>query len=294
MIKSVPFIPFPFKTARKMARSFFLVADKLEKVSPELEMTLKQAEFDVSTREYIAVALFCSFFWFCFLFSTFAVLGRILELGKFIYIGLLASTVISASSFFYILMYPKLVISRRIREIEKNLLFGLRHLSIQVKAGVPLFDALVSVSKEDYGLLSDELKQCVKRISTGWSTAEAMEELAVKNPSLYFRRAIWQLVNSMRTGADLGNTLESIVNSISSEQRVAIRNYGSQLNPMAMMYMMLGVIIPTLGVTFLTILSSFTGFRITEMVFVGIFAVLFLFQFSFIGMIKSRRPSIEI
>lgn len=98
----------------------------------------------------------------------------------------------------------------------------------------------------------------------------------------------------MRTGADLGNTLESIVNSISSEQKVAIRNYGSQLNPMAMMYMMLGVIIPSLGVTFLTILSSFTGLVITEMVFVGIFAVLFIFQFSFIGMIKSRRPSIEI
>ena len=160
---------------------------------------------------------------------------------------------------------------RKVRDLEKNLLYGLRHLAIQVKSGVSLFDALVSVSKQDYGILSEELAVCTKKISTGLAEDRALEELAMKNPSLHFRRAIWQIVNSMKSGTDLGDTLESIVSSISSEQRISIRKYGSQLNPMAMMYMMLAVIIPSLGITFLIILSSFSGFPITKTTFIAIF-----------------------
>ena len=84
----------------------------------------------------------------------------------------------------------------------------------------------------------------------------ALEELALKNPSLDFRRTLWQVTSAIKSGADLGNTLENIVQNLSEEHKVAIRRYGSQLNPLAMMYMMLAVIIPSLGITFLIIFSS--------------------------------------
>jgi flagellar protein FlaJ len=293
-IKSIPFVPFPLKIALKVSKPFVGLGDKIVKLLPMLETNLAQIESDIRAREYVGIALFVFMFWFLLVFSLFITLGAFFSLSNFLVIGLIVALVISFLSFSYVLMYPKLLVSRKMRNLEKNLLYALRHLTIQVKSGVALFDALVSIAKHDYGVISKEFELCTKKISTGWPATIALEELALRNPSLHFRRAIWQLTNSMRAGTDLGDTLESIVNNLSNEQRIAIRKYGSQLNPLAMMYMMLAVIIPSLGITFLIILSSFVGLPITEVVFLGILAFLTMFQFSFIGIIKSRRPSIEI
>ena len=204
------------------------------------------------------------------------------------------SLIIGFLSFFYIILYPRLIIARKVKDLEKNLLFALRHLLIQVKSGVPLFDGLVSVSNGNYGLISKELKECAKKISTGLDQTIALEEVALKNPSLHFRRVLWQITSSIRTGADLGGTLESIVHNLSEEQKVMIRKYGSQLNPLAMMYMMLAVIIPSLGITFLIIFSAFSGIAVTESLFFVILIFLAFFQFTFIGIVKSRRPPVEL
>ncbi len=291
-LKKIPFVPFPLEKIFRLARRFTRIGDKIVKHS-SLNMYLKQAEIDIDAREYASVAFITSIFWFFLLLISFLTLGKILELN-FLFISFLTAISVSLLAFIYVLLYPKLMITRKVKELEKNILYGLRHLTIQVKSGVSLFDSLVSVAKQNYGALSDEIAICTKKISTGMPEDTALEELALKNPSLHFRRAIWQITNSMRSGTDLGSTLESIVNNVSSEQRIAIRKYGSQLNPMAMMYMMLAVVIPSLGTTFLIIISSFSGFPITRTIFFLLLLILIVFQFSFIGIIKNRRPSIEV
>lgn len=85
-----------------------------------------------------------------------------------------------------------------------------------------------------------------------------------------------------------------MVENLTNEQKVQIRKYGSQLNPMAMMYMMVAVIIPSLGITFIIIMSSFSGFEVTKSIFWSILGFIAFFQFMFIGLIKSRRPPVEI
>jgi len=227
-------------------------------------------------------------------FSTVFFLSQFMLGTTFVMITMVCSFSISALVFTYLVFYPKLVVVRRLKDLDRNLLYGLRDLTVQIKAGVPLFDAMISISRKDYGKFSDEMRDAVKKISTGVSSTEALEDLALKNPSLNFRRSIWQMVNSIRTGTDLGRTLDSVVDNISNEQRVQIKKYGSQLNPLAMMYMMMGVILPSLGITFLIILSSFSGLPITKTFFWMILIVLLIFQFAFVGIVKSRRPSIEI
>jgi len=291
-VKRIPFVPFPLGMALKIARKFIKTGDKITRHSA-IGTYLKQSEMDIDAREYAALAFFSSIFWFFLTLSAFTALGKFLAL-EFVYFTFLFPILISLISFMYIMFYPKLLIVRKVKDLENNLLYGLRHLTIQVKSGVSLFDALVSVSRQNYGNLSNEFGLCTKKISTGVPEDRALEELALKNPSLHFRRVIWQIINSMKAGTDLRDTLESIVNNISSEQRIAIRKYGSQLNPLAMMYMMLAVIIPSLGITFLIILSSFSGFPITRTIFFGILLLLIVFQFAFIGIIKNRRPSIGV
>lgn len=291
----IPFIPFPLQTARLIVKPFYGFGNRLSKIFPGLNIRLIQAGIEMTPREYLAVAFFGLWFWATIVFVLFLTLSLFIVLpGNFIYVLTLAPLSIGFLAFFYIIQYPMLIIGRKIRDLDRFLLFSLRHMQVQIKSGIPLFDALVSVSNGDYGLISDEFKRCVKKISTGMSETNALEELIFKNPSMYFRRVIWQITNAIRTGADLADTLAAIVENLADEQKVAIRRYGSQLNPLAMMYMMLAVILPSLGITFMVLLSTFSGFPITEMIFWFLLCILIVFQFAFIGLVKSRRPTIEL
>ena len=280
---------------KKISRRFLGFGDKLSKILPGYGVKLEQAELDFQPRDYLAMAFFSLIFWILMIFTLLFAISIFATLSQnFIFTFIPVSIVIGFLSFLYIIFYPSLIITRKVKDLEKNLHFSLRHLLIQVKSGVPLFDGLVSVANGNYGLVSKELGECTKRISTGCEQTSALEELALKNPSLNFRRVIWQISNAIKTGADLGNTLDAIVYNLGDERKVSIRKYGSQLNPLAMMYMMLAVIIPSLGITFLIIFSSFSGVTITESLFFIILFALAFFQFTFIGIVKSRRPAIEL
>lgn len=295
MRKTIPFVPLPLKTAKRVTKPFYGIGDRLSRLFPGLDVKLKQAELDFVPREYLTIATFSSLFWIALMYGSFWSLSLFVKLPeRFLTIIAPISLVMGAVSFLYILLTPQLTVSRKVRDLERNLLFALRHLLIQVKSGVSLFDAMVSVSKQSYGLISEEFGECVGKISTGLPETMALEELALKNPSLHFRRVIWQLTNAIRSGVDLGSMLDNIVNAMANEQKVAIRKYGSQLNPMAMMYMITAVIMPSLGITFLIILSSFTGLFVSKVAFFFILGALIVFQFSFVGIIKSRRPAVEL
>ena len=123
----------------------------------------------------------------------------------------------------------------------------------------------------------------------------ALEELARDNPSLHFRRIMWQIVNSLNSGADIGSTVKEIVDNIVAEQRTAIKKYGSELNPLALFYMILVVIFPTLGIIFLLVLFSFVGTAMSiEVILMGILAMVTFAQFMFMGIMKFRRIGLDI
>lgn len=295
MTKRIPFVPFPLTTARLVVKPFYGLGNRLLKIFPGLNVRLNQADVEISPREYLAIAFFALWFWTTIIFVLLLTFSLFIILpANFVYILTAAPLIIGFLAFFYIVQYPMLIISRKIRDLDRYLLFALRHMQVQIKSGIPLFDGLVSISKGDYGLISEEFKKCVKKISTGMSETNALEELIFKNPSMYFRRVIWQITNAVRTGADLSDTLNAIVENLANEQKVAIRKYGSQLNPLSMMYMMLAVILPSLGITFLVLLSTFSGFTVSEIIFWFILIILIVFQFSFVGLVKSRRPTIEL
>ena len=63
----------------------------------------------------------------------------------------------------------------------------------------------------------------------------------------------------MKAGADISTVLKEVIDALSEEQIVQIQDYGSKLNPLAMFYMLLGVIMPALSITFVIIISSFSG-----------------------------------
>jgi len=291
--KFIPFVPFKLNVALKFSRSFLWLGSKLSVLNPYLPQKLAEAEIPLKDREYMSIAIFSSLYWFCVLFSILTFLPALT--GKnFINISLPLSLLVAIVAFLYINFYPSLIAIKRSKDIERNLLFVVRHLYVQVRSGVSLFDAMVAVSKEDYGIISKEFEKAVKEISTGREQTAVLEEMALRISHAGFKRILWQIVNSLKSGADISKVLSVIANEISQEQRVKIRKYGSQLSPYALMYLMLTVILPTLGISFLIILSSFSGIQVPEAFFLIVWSVVVLFQIMFIGMIKSSRPSVEV
>ena len=292
----IPFSFFPAKILRKQAKYMFFLTKPLEKLFPYLPLTLKQARFRISAKEYLAMCFMSNFFLFAFFL---------------VFLNLVISSTGAENSFFTSLMvtlflilfigfqqiaYPKVMINKRVRNIERNLLPAMQNALVQLKSGVPLFNVLAQLSLGGYGEVSKEFLKVVRDVNAGKPSIDALDIVAFENPSPYFRRVIWQLTNRMKTGSDLCETVKEITVHLSAEQIGQIERYGSQLSPLSMFYMVIAIILPSLGLTLLIVMASFMSLSEAGIkgLFWGLYGVGVFVQFMFLGMIKAKRPNLMV
>lgn len=286
----------PVPVALKVSRGFLGISRKICKAFPGLELDLKQADFGLKIYEYNSLMVLSGLSTFLFslvlLIPVLALLGQLTSVT--LLIALLSSVVIGLVPFIYLSKYPALIIKRKVSAIERNLLFAIRHMMIKVRSGVPLYNAMLDISRGGYGEVSDEFRRMVKEMSTGVSQEAALEKAALRTPSTHFRRFVWQISNAMGAGADLGNVLQTVVESLSAEQKTAIKRYGAELNPLAVVYLVVSVIFPPLGVTALIVLGNVFGMGIKKELFYLVLIAVVMFNFIYLGLIKGRRPVVEV
>jgi len=131
-------------------------------------------------------------------------------------------------------------------------------------------------------------------MGAGISQIDAIEEHGKITTSKYLKRVLWQISNGMRAGSDMSIVLKEGIKSLNDEQAIQIQNYGGRLNPLVMFYMLIAVILPSLGITFLIVISSIINLpgSIVRLIFFGILGFVFFMQIMFLGLIKARRPSL--
>lgn len=290
-ITSIPIVPFPMEKALHFAKKFRFIGEKLEHTVPSLKKHLYQAEIDMDPVLYVSLAVFAGIFYALLMGGAVGFISLVVT-GKIGVLSPLLAVLFFFVPYWYVNFYPALIANRRVKNLEKNLLFALRHLLIQVRSGVPLFDAMVGVT-EGYGDISREFKKIVKEINSGKKQEEVLNHAAKRNPSLHFRRALWQVVNALQGGSDVAKALDAITDNFAERQIDEINRYGEKLNPWTMLYMIVAVIMPSLGITFLIILTSFTGIQVPKIIFPLILMGLSVFQFFFMGFVKGQRPSVS-
>jgi pilus assembly protein TadC len=296
-MKRIPMLLLPYPRAKRLSKRFRKRAERMVKSRPALALSLSQSRMDLDAKEYMAVAIFGAVF--NFLLFTPLILLVILMLTRTVSFDSILLSVLfgggfGAISFVFVTRYPSVQVSKRARKSKTRILFVLRDLLIKLKSGISLYDAIVGIATAEYGVISEEFKITSKEISAGIPQVEALERMALRNPSEDLRRVIWQLANAIRAGADVTNTIIAIVDDLGQEQRVKIKNFGAELNPLAMVYMMMTIILPTMGTTFLMILSSFASLPINETIFYMILLMLLMFQVMFLGMVRTRREEIVV
>jgi flagellar protein FlaJ len=201
--------------------------------------------------------------------------------------------VLMGISFFYLMGYVDMRILKMSREIDQEIVFAGRFLLIEIESGVPVYNAFINISK-NYQYVGPFFYEVVENIKLGTSMEEALNEAVSKTPSANMRKIFWQILNSMKTGADISDSLNAVIDQIVRRQQIAVKEYGRKLNPLAMFYMMAAVIIPSLGTTIAVVLATFLGFSL-PLPFLLTFALVMAFvQFMFLSVVKSSRPPMDL
>ncbi len=195
--------------------------------------------------------------------------------------------------FVFMLQTPKVYIRKREREINKEVLFAGRYLLVKLESGTPLFNALIDASKS-YGVAGKYFKEIVDDINMGTPIEESLENARKYNASKNFRLILWQIVTSLKTGAEVADSLRKTLNQITQEEIIEIKEYGKKLNSLVMFYMIIACVIPSLGVTMIVIVSSFMDLDIGMSHLFTVLFFLAIIQFLFISLIKSARPMVNL
>jgi len=194
--------------------------------------------------------------------------------------------------FFYMIRLPDVRIARKEKEISKEIVFAGRFIIIELESGVTLYNSMINVSK-NYEVIGRYFKEIIDKVDLGTSMEDALNEAVELIPSNDFRKILWQIINSIRTGSDIAKSLYSVMEQITKDQITEVNEYGKKLNPLAMFYMIVAVVLPSLGMTMLIILSSFIQFELSLTILLALAGFLGFVQFMFIAMVKFSRPAIE-
>ena len=272
------------------AGALYTLFQRVSKEFPTLRLKLKQAGMEDKPEDFIKKTFISAFY-----MTTGLVIVVFLMLAKFNVLKgfmFLAVPIVFFMMFLYMIKLPDLKISRKDKEVSREILFAGRFLIIELESGVPLYNAMINVSK-NFKVVGRYFKELTDKVDLGTSMEDALNEAVEFVPSNDLRKILWQIINSIRTGSNVSQSLYSVINQITKDQINEVNKYGKKLNPLAMFYMIIAVILPSLGVTMLIILSSFIKFELSITILLLLAGFLGFVQFMFIAMVKFSRPPIE-
>ncbi len=287
-----PLLPFSLDLAKRKAKIFEFMSNTLINLFPALDENLVKAGIRLSGVEYLSIAIFASLLYFFAIFIFLIAVALYMQkltiylAIRYLFLGL----IVGFATFVYYAALPSVRARKRAEMMERELVFALRDMTIQIKSGVPFFDALVFIAESNYGPVSEEFKKVVKEVSSGLSEEEALARLVKRTESFYLKQVAWQVISALRTGRSVGDTLESLLSDLIADQNTKVRRFGQELNLWGVIYMIFGVVIPTIGVVFLALLSLYGALAVTSSTLTLLIIYFLAFQIIFFTSIRSRIP----
>ncbi|MFH1399860.1 MAG: type II secretion system F family protein [Candidatus Woesearchaeota archaeon] len=290
MTTHVPFLFISPDFVSKHLKPLRGIGKKIGRFFPTLPKNLKHADMDCSATDFIIAAILSA----ALISILFAILILVLAPAEnALKMSLGYSFAVLFLFVVVITQYPSIIAKKIADQIDKHLMFAVKDLLLHTASGTSLYNAIVHVSQSDYGIVSKEFDAVARKIESGRTTDSALEELAETTESVYLKKVIWQIVNTLKSGSNLKEALSSIVNDLTMTQRADIMSYANELNLWSLIYMLFAVAAPTIGITMMIILSSFTDMGISPASLIMFFMVTLMIQIMIISLIKSRRPVVE-
>lgn len=273
---------------------FISVLKRLATKFPSLQEDLRRGNLFYSPEEFLKRTIVSSLYVTVgMIFIIFLMFAKFLPAKDLIILILISFPLLLGVLFFYFFQLPIVRINKIDREINKEIVFAGRFLVVELESGVTLYQAMKNIIKS-YPVTGAYFRELIDKIDIGTSVEDAVTEAIETSPSNSLTKLLWQISNSLRTGSDIATPLKSVVETLIREQQIAVTEYGRKLNPLAMFYMLIAIIVPSLGVTMLTIISIFAGLKLDLTILMLIAGVIGFMQFMFVAMINSIRPPVEL
>ena len=265
-------------------RFFKSIADKL----PELGLKLIQAGMADTPEEFVKKTVFSASYMtvgVCFLiFMLFSKLGK----SVMFLIGLFPLLLVMM--FFYFLKFPDVKIMKLQKQVDREIVFAGQFLIIELESGIGLYESFIHVAR-NYPTIGRYFRNVIEDIDLGTPIDEALNKAVETTPSQNLRKMFWQITNSITTGADVATALTSVVEQIIREQKIELNEYGRKLNPLAMFYMIIAIVLPSIGITMFVVLVSFLSIKLSLLTLLLIAVFMGFIQFMFYTIVKSSRPA---
>lgn len=266
------------------------IIDKISLMFPQLESQLMTARIPKTSEEFIMQTLKASLNLFGLIIFIFVLFG--LKKPDLVPILTIMAPTIFVGMFFYLMQYPVVKVFRLSKDISKEIVFAGRFLIIELESGVPLYNAMLNVIPS-YPAIGKYFNEVITKVDFGTPMEDAINDAVIYSPSANLRRLFWQVLNSLKTGSDIHKSLDSVVDQIMREQVIEVKAYAKKLNPLAMFYMMMAIIIPTLGTAMLAVAANFISIEISLPILVVLSMGLGFTQMMFLNIIKSQRPAVD-
>lgn len=133
----------------------------------------------------------------------------------------LVSMVIFLVAIDLMLGYPYLLAMRRVNAIEEALPDALKQLADTLKAGGTYEYALREISTSEYGPLSTEMEDVLRKMEEGENLEDSLNGFARSVDSTLVKRTISIINDAIKAGAGLANVLDEISDDVRAMHRIA-------------------------------------------------------------------------
>lgn len=290
----IPLMVFSIETSKKIGRHFKGLGRILLSFYPGVKYDLRSINANIEADEYAFSATISALIWGAlFTVVPYIIMGFRGFPSEQRYMFTLAIGIFfTLFAFMLHMSYPGIISRKLAEKTDRELIFALRDMLAQVKSGMPFYVALSNIAQSDYGNVSRELSVAVKSISSGESEKQALQRVIITTKSEYMKRTLWQILVALESGASIDGALRSALDTLMNYQMLSIKNYASELNFAILFYMFFAAVLPSIGITLLVLMISFTAATVTEDLFFAVIGVSIIIQLAIIGYIKNERPTL--
>lgn len=249
-----PLVSFFGKLYTAFEAPLHKVEDFLEgRAGRRLEDNLKAARMKYSVEQYLALTLIA------LIVATVSVFGLFMVLSLIGAVPFIFTVLFTLLTPFVVLglafILPRNKAKKIGNEVEKELPFALRHMSIEIRAGVGIYETMESIASSDYGRLSEGFQEVLSDIEKGVSTEDALEAWAARTKSQPVKRVVSHIVRALRTGGSLSDVMVEIAEDVSFQRRQKITDFSEKLNLVGLFLMMSAIVFPIM-IAILTTIGS--------------------------------------
>ncbi|MDR1721435.1 MAG: type II secretion system F family protein, partial [Methanobrevibacter sp.] len=194
---------------------------------------------------------------------------------------------------FIVLYFPKIQKGKKDSNVSRELPYALRQMVTELKSGKGLHDTISSIAQSDYGELSFEFSRVLEEIKYGHTTETALLNMSKRVESEGLKRALFQIIGTLKTGGNLSNTLNIIAEDVSYDLRMKLKEYSQKLNAFVMIYTFLAILGPVIILIMVIAASTVVGDIVPPQLILIMYTLFFPMIVIFMGvLIKRMEPSL--